>query len=103
MAIHYYHCTDGIDLILDRAGRETRDFGELRPQAISVADRLMREVPGYADWERWSVYVYDEKGQVEIVPFTEAAQTPKPLPEPRRAQAKDVKRRRPKVVGRSSH
>lgn len=100
MAIHYYHCSDGIDLILDRAGRETRDFGDLRPQAMSVADSVMREVPGYADWERWSVYVYDEAGQVEIVPFTEAAKGP--VPEPQRAQAKDVKRRA-NVAQRSSH
>lgn len=100
MAIHYYHCTDGIDLILDRSGRETRDFGELRPQAMSVAGSLMRELPDYADWERWSVYVYDATGEVDVVPFTDAARNP--VPEPRRAQAKDVKRR-PKMVRRSSH
>lgn len=100
MAIHYYHCTDGIDLVLDHAGQETRDFGELRPHAMSVAGKLMREVPGYAEWDRWSVYVYDDTGEVEIVPFTEAARNP--APEPRTAQAKDVKRR-PKVVRRSSH
>lgn len=102
MAIHYFHCTDGIDLVLDRSGRETRDFGDVRPQALSVADELMREVPDYAEWERWSVCVYDETGQVEVVPFPPKNPVPKEL---RRRQAKSVRepatdRTRPR---RSSH
>ena len=103
MAIHYYHCTDGVDLVLDRAGRETRHLGELRPQAACVAGELMREVPDYADWDKWSVHVYDETGEIEIIPFTEALA--RSVAEPL-GQTKDVGRARrasPRTVRRSSH
>lgn len=100
MAIHYFHCTDGVDLVLDRAGRDTVGASALGPEAASVADDLMRELPGYEDWERWAVHIYDASGEVEIVPFTEARARR------RAAQAsaprKDVKRSRGRV-GRSSH
>lgn len=72
VAIHYFHCSDGVDLVLDRAGRDTRDPHDLGRQAWFVAQDLMREVPDYTEWSDWSVYIYDEVGQIVIVPFPEA-------------------------------
>ena len=69
MALHYFHCTDGADLIVDRHGRETAGPGDLRRRAGSVAAEVMAAVPAYDEWENWSVHVYDERGQVAIVPF----------------------------------
>lgn len=71
MPVHFFHCSDGTDLVLDRSGRETPDLSAVRPQALSIAGELMRGVPDYGEWERWSVYVYDELGEVEIIPFPE--------------------------------
>lgn len=30
----------------------------------------MRAVPSYREWQDWAVHVYDERGEIEIVPFT---------------------------------
>ena len=69
MAVHYFHCTDGIDLIIDRRGRDAANFIELRRKAEEVASEVMRAVPTYHDWEDWAVHIYDERGAIEIVPF----------------------------------
>jgi hypothetical protein len=71
MSIHYFHCTDGVDLIVDRRGRETRAFRDMAQQARLVADEIMHAVPSYDEWSDWAVHVYDERGQVDIIPFTE--------------------------------
>lgn len=73
MAIHYFHCTDGVDLIVDRCGRDARAHHDVLARARNVADEIMRSVPAYREWENWSVHVYDERGELEIVPFQEAA------------------------------
>lgn len=99
MAIHYFHCTDGVDLVLDRSGRDTAGGGALLPQAASVADALMRELPGYEDWERWAVHVYDATGEVEIVPFSEARRRAALCGTPR----KDVRRTPRRRPRRASH
>ncbi len=70
MAIHYFHCTDGVDLIIDRRGRDAREAGGVRDRARAVADEIMRAVPSYHEWEDWAVHVYDERGEIEIVSFT---------------------------------
>ena len=69
MAIHYFHCTDGVDLIVDRQGREISGPRELDCSAKAAAEAVMRAVPSYEAWEGWAVYVYNERGQVAIVPF----------------------------------
>jgi hypothetical protein len=69
MSIHYFHCTDGIDLILDRDGHETAGYRETTAWARLVAARIMRAVPTYDEWAGWAVHVYDAHGQVEIIPF----------------------------------
>jgi len=69
MAIHYFHCTDGFDLILDRNGRETRAVQDAIAEAHEVAGEIMRAVPSYGEWDNWAVHIYDEAGPLEVVPF----------------------------------
>ena len=69
MAVHYFHCTNGIDMVIDETGRETSGSAELSSQARAVAAALMRAVPAYNEWWNWSVHVYDEVGAVEIFDF----------------------------------
>ncbi|MDB5592610.1 hypothetical protein [Enterovirga sp.] len=69
MTVHYFHCTDGVDLIIDRTGRDGSNTGDLLRRARDVADELRRAVPTFHEWQGWSVHVYDERGEVAIVPF----------------------------------
>lgn len=69
MTIHYFHCTDGVDLIVDHEGQDISGPRELACSAKAAAEAVMRAVPSYDDWEAWGVYVYNERGQVAIVPF----------------------------------
>ena len=69
MAIHYFHCTNGIDMVIDETGRETSGSAEMSSHAWAVAAALMRAVPAYDEWWNWSVHVYDEIGAVEIFNF----------------------------------
>ena len=69
MAIHYFHCTDGIDLIIDGSGQEISGADEMSSQARAVALGLMQAVPAYDEWWNWSVHVYDDMGTVAIFEF----------------------------------
>jgi hypothetical protein len=69
MGVHFFHCTDGVDLVIDKTGRETSTSDELASHAQAVAAGLMRAVPGYNDWWNWSVHVYDAFGMVGIFDF----------------------------------
>ena len=69
MAVHFFHCTNGIDMVIDEKGQETSSSDEMSSHARSVAARLMRAVPGYDEWWNWAVHVYDEVGAVEIFDF----------------------------------
>ena len=69
MAVHYFHCTNGIDLVIDQNGRETRNSDENFSCAQAVAARLMRALPAYDEWSNWAVHVYDEFGLLDIVDF----------------------------------
>lgn len=69
MAVHYFHCTDGVDLIVDRAGREAASPAGLCALARDVAREIMSAVPAYDEWGDWAVHVYDDRGEVAIVPF----------------------------------
>lgn len=75
MAVHYFHCTDGVDLIIDRTGQDARSFRDLRLRARAVAERIKQAVPSFQDWRNWSVYVYDAVGEVVVVPFEPEART----------------------------
>ena len=80
MAIHYFHCTDGVDLILDRSGCESRAIGDAIEKAREVAGRIMGAVPSYSEWDSWAVHVYDETGPLEVVPFLDGRTLP-PAPQ----------------------
>ena len=70
MAVHYFHCTDGIDFVLDRVGQNTRSQEDLHLRACLVANRMMRSVAADFDWSGWVVSVQDRRGaMVEVVPF----------------------------------
>lgn len=74
MAVHYFHCTDGVDLVLDRTGQDTRSKRERHQRACRVAERIMRAIPPGVDWSTWVVSVQDRRGAlVEVVPFPEPA------------------------------
>ena len=63
----YCHCSDGIDLVLDREGIESSD---VLLSALRTAARLIRALPSYDDWSAWTVCVHDERGSlVETLPF----------------------------------
>jgi hypothetical protein len=74
MAVQYFHCTDGVDLVLDRTGRDVRSRRDRRLWAGRVAEDIMAAIPPGIDWSAWVVSVQDRRGQqVEVVPFPEAA------------------------------
>src|SRR3954471_1102111 len=62
MAIHYFHCTDGSDLVLDRHGCDVEDEDEVRRLAARAATKLMQRLPRYKGWTSWLGSVHDEDG-----------------------------------------
>lgn len=78
--VHYLHASDGVHLVVDRNGRRTRRAGEMRAGAIAFARDLMAQLPHYPRWDEWSVYVYDEAGECEMVPFAAARDAPAVTP-----------------------
>lgn len=74
MAVQYFHCTDGVDLVLDRTGRDIRSKRERSLWASRVAERIMAAIPPGVDWSAWVVSIQDRRGAlVEVVPFPGAA------------------------------
>jgi apolipoprotein N-acyltransferase len=69
MAVHYFHCTNGIDMVIDATGRDISGSAEMSSEARAAAAALMRAVPTYNEWWNWSVHVYDEIGAVDIFDF----------------------------------
>ena len=69
MAVYYFHCTNGIDMVIDDKGRESSGSAEMSSHARAAAAALIRAVPAYNEWWNWSVHVYDEMGAVEIFDF----------------------------------
>jgi hypothetical protein len=70
MAVHYFHCTDGIDLVLDRTGRNVRCADDLLENACGAAERIMDALPPELDWSAWVVSVQDAGGrQVAVFSF----------------------------------
>ena len=69
MAIHYFHCTNGIDMVINGTERDVATGDEMPIQARAVAAEAH---PGGARLSRmvnWSVHVYDAFGAVAIVDF----------------------------------
>lgn len=72
MPRHYFHCTNGVDLVVDRRGRRVHPQ-RLERAAAHVAGSLMSGLPYLVDWSDWLVNVYDSDGSVvAIVPFCNA-------------------------------
>lgn len=70
MAVHYFHCTDGTDLVLDRSGHRARSKRDRLLRAYSIAERVMSGTSPDLDWSRWVVSVYDRRGaMIDLVPF----------------------------------
>jgi hypothetical protein len=72
MPKHFFHCTDGRSLVLDREGEAVRagskglQLAFARFAAHAVRDRS----PARGDWSAWRVHVVDEAGlEVAVVPF----------------------------------
>ena len=66
----YFHCSDGVDLVLDREGVEI-EASDVLWLGMRAAERLIRAaLPSYDDWPAWTVSVHDERGSlVETLPF----------------------------------
>ncbi len=70
MPVHFFHCTNGTEIILDRQGRRARSKRQVEPLALQVAGELMQRGPPRIDWADWLVSVQDRKGSmVAVVPF----------------------------------
>jgi len=69
MAKHFFHCTNGVDLVIDGRGQDADDYN-LDLIAQEIADRMVRALPAAFDWSAWIVSVHDAGGrQVALVPF----------------------------------
>ena len=87
MPTHYFHCTDGYDLVLDSEGRSVRSKTDLRRRAGAAAERLMGRLPGH-DWSAWVVSVQDRDGRMAaVIPFLELREPARSPARPRTAYA----------------
>ena len=69
MARHFFHCTNGVDLVPDGRGQDA-DFYSVDLIAQDIAERMVRALPAAFDWSAWIVAVHDAEGrQVAVVPF----------------------------------
>jgi hypothetical protein len=69
MSRFYFHCSDGVDLVLDREGVES-EASDVLWLGMRAAERLITALPSYDDWPAWTVSVHDERGSlVETLPF----------------------------------
>ena len=69
MARHFFHCTNGVDLVTDGRGQDGDDYS-IDLIAHEIAERMVRALPASFDWSAWIVSVHDADGhQVAIVPF----------------------------------
>ena len=53
---HFFHCSDGVDLVLDREGVEI-EASDVLWSGMRAAERLIRALPSYDDWSAWTVSV----------------------------------------------
>ena len=90
MPTYYFHCTDGVDFVLDRHGCGVEHDGEVLRLAARAATRLMQRLPAYGDWTSWLVSVHDEDGfLIDTVLFAECqAERPSLRARPSRASSR---------------
>jgi hypothetical protein len=80
MPTHFFHCTDGYDLVLDHAGRSVSAKADLCRRARAAAERLMDRLPDH-DWSGWVVSVQDGNGRMAaVIPFLELREPARPAP-----------------------
>jgi hypothetical protein len=69
MAKHYFHLTNGEDLVVDEVGSRTRSKADMWLRARKVSDALMASIPACRRWSDWLVCVHDAAGrQVTVIP-----------------------------------
>ena len=69
MARHFFHCTNGIDLVTDGRGQHADSYS-IDLIAQEIVERMVRALPASFDWSAWVVAVHDAEGhQVAVVPF----------------------------------
>ena len=85
MAKYRFHCTNGLECVLDATGGDIRAPDRLTGRARRVAERVMRSgdmgsPDGPTDWSQWHVSVHDLKGRrVLVQPFVPRARDAAPL------------------------
>ena len=73
MVRHYFHLTNGEDLVVDREGTRTRSRADVWLGARKVSNALMASAPDYRGFSDWLVCVHDAAGrQVTVVPVLPA-------------------------------
>ncbi|MGY2047446.1 DUF6894 family protein [Methylobacterium sp. JK268] len=67
MRTYRFHCTNGLECVLDGSGQRLRPGESVAARARAVAADVARHG---GDWSGWSVTVHDLAGrQVLVVPF----------------------------------
>ncbi|MCJ2079556.1 hypothetical protein MKK68_28660 [Methylobacterium sp. E-016] len=70
MARYRFHCTNGLECVVDTVGKDIRLPDRLPAKARGVAEALMVTLDGQTDWAEWQVSVHDLKGRkVLALPF----------------------------------
>ena len=88
MARHYFHLTNGEDLVIDREGIRTRSRADVWLGARKVSNALMASAPDCRGWSDWLVCVHDAFGrQVTVVPVLPAVDAAESQGRPVRFQA----------------
>lgn len=71
MARYRFHCTNGLECVLDAVGDDIRAPERLLRRAEQVAQNVMRSLEAREDWSQWHVSVHDLSGRrVLMQPFT---------------------------------
>ena len=70
MAVHFFHCTDGVSFFADQEGNSVTCEDKIFPAAMRTAEQVMQQLSALSDWSGWLVCVHDELGQVvEVFDF----------------------------------
>jgi hypothetical protein len=90
MPKHYFHLTNGQDLVIDRHGARTRSRADIWLRARKVSDDVIATLPAYRGWSSWLVCVHDATGrQVTVIPVL----GPQGVPETPSTVIRDLPRR----------
>ncbi|WP_438646699.1 DUF6894 family protein [Salinarimonas soli] len=71
MCAYRFHCTNGVDLIVDDTGYVIEPDSDLSDRAVDVAVEVLLRFP-FTDLRAWLVTIQDEDGrQVDVLRFDE--------------------------------